>query len=156
MNWSLVRVTEDDVDELMTWFPDRESVDIWGGPDFRFPFTRETFVEDCHWGEFPTYRLQDEQGTFAAFGQMAERYGRSHFARLIANPSMRGQGVGKQLMLHLMNEARCEHSNDEFGLFVYRHNEPALRCYQSVGFEITDYPDDAPMADECYYLIRPV
>ena len=155
MSWSLVKVTESDVDELMTWFPTRESVDIWGGPVFRFPFTRETFHEDCHWDEFATYRLQDEQSEFAAFGQMGERYGRSHFARLIANPEMRGQGVGKKLMLHLMEEARRQQGNDEFGLFVYRDNAPALHCYQSVGFEITEYPDDAPMPDECYYLIRP-
>lgn len=156
MSWSLVKVTESDIDELMTWFPSRESVDIWGGPVFRFPFTRETFHEDCRWSEFATYRLQDENGTFAAFGQIGERYDRSHFARLVANPEMRGQGTGKALMLHLMDEARRLHDNDEFGLFVYRDNGPALHCYQSVGFEITDYPDDAPMPDECYYLIRPV
>ena len=155
MSWSLVRVTESDVDELMTWFPNRESVDIWGGPVFRFPFTRDTFFEDCRWTEFDTYRLQDEEKRFAAFGQIGERYGRSHFARLVANPAMRGRGVGTRLMNHLMDEARRLHNNTEFGLFVYKDNEPALGCYQSVGFEITDYPDDAPMPDKCHYLIRP-
>lgn len=155
MSWSLVRVAESDVDELMTWFPTRESVDVWGGPIFRFPFTRESFLEDCRWKEFDTYRLQDVHGTFAAFGQIGERYGRSHFARLVANPEMRGCGVGSRLMNHLMDEARQLHHNDEFGLFVYRDNKPALSCYRSVGFEISDYPDDAPMPDKCYYLIRP-
>ena len=45
---------------------------------------------------------------------------------------------------------------DEFSLFVYRHNEAALGCYRSMGFVIRDYPEDARMADQCYYLTRPV
>ena len=113
-------------------------------------------MQDCHWNEFDTYRLQDSKRAFAAFGQIGERYGRSHLARLIANPSRRGQGVGAQLMRELMDEARQLHGNDEVGLFVYRHNTPALRCYQAAGFAITDYPDDAPMPDKCFYLIRPL
>ena len=36
--------TDRDIDELMTWFPDAAAVDIWGGPKFRFPFTRDSFV----------------------------------------------------------------------------------------------------------------
>lgn len=154
MSWSLVRVVENDVDELMTWFPDRESVNVWGGPTFRYPFTRETFLDDCRWREFHTCRLQDETGMFSAFGQIGERYGRSHFARLIANPDLRGRGVGRALMLHLMDEARRIHRNVEFGLFVYRDNEPALSCYRSVGFEVTEYPVDAPMPEKCLYMIR--
>ena len=153
MSWSLVPVVDRDMDELMTWFADSESADIWGGPIVRFPFTRETFREDCFWDEFPGYRLQDETGTFAAFGQVGERYGRSHFARLIVSPAMRGRGIGKHLMLQLIDEAKRLHTYEECGLFVYRHNTPALKCYQSVGFEIIDYPDDAPMPEKCHYLI---
>ncbi|MEL7185380.1 MAG: N-acetyltransferase [Pseudomonadota bacterium] len=154
MGWSLVAAVDRDLDELMAWLPDRAAVDVWGGPIFRFPFTRETFLQDCHWDEFATYRLNDGYGNFAAFGQIGERYGRSHLARLIASPTMRGQGVGSRLMTHLMQEARRLYRYEECGLFVYRHNAPALHCYKAAGFEIVDYPDDAPMPDECFYLKR--
>lgn len=44
--------------------------------------------------------------------------------------------------------------SDEFSLFVYRDNVPALECYKAMGFEIRDYPEGASMADQCYYLTR--
>lgn len=40
----------------------------------------------------------------------------------------------------------------ECGLFVYKNNEPAYRCYLSFGFKIHDYPHDAPMREQCYYM----
>ncbi len=154
MDWSLVPVTDADMDELMTWFPDAAAVDIWSGPKFRYPFTRETFREDCRWDDFPSFRLQDPAGAFAAFGQVNERHDRVHFARLVVNPSGRGQGIGRRLIRHLIEEGRSRFDHAECGLFVYRRNVQALRCYEGAGFRITDYPDDAPMADECYYLKR--
>ena len=63
----MVEATESDLHELMNWFPDAQSVNEWGGPRFRFPFTRQTFLEDCHWGKMATYRLSDPDGEFAAF-----------------------------------------------------------------------------------------
>ncbi len=145
-----------DLEELMTWFPDRRSVDLWSGPDFRFPFTLESFIEDCYWDEFGGQRLLCGDGVLAAFGQFTERYGRSHLARLIANPAMRGQGVGRALVNALMSRATETYGHDECGLFVYRHNAPALNCYQSAGFEIFDYPEDAPMPEMCFYLTRKI
>jgi hypothetical protein len=72
--WTLAPAGDDDFEKLMTWFPDAASVDLWGGPNFRYPFT-------------------DASGQLAAFGQSYERTGRGHLARLISNPKMRRQGV---------------------------------------------------------------
>ena len=156
MSWSLIPVADADLDELMTWFADAESVDDWGGPKFRYPFTRDTFYEDCYWGELASFRLQNPAGEFAAFGQLSERNDRVHVARLIVNPAMRGESIGKRLIEHLIAIGKTEYDYDEIGLFVYRHNEPAVRCYQGAGFEITDYPKNAPMPDKCYYLKRKI
>jgi ribosomal protein S18 acetylase RimI-like enzyme len=154
--WQLIEATDHDLDELMSWFRDSAAVDIWGGPRFRFPFTRATFRKDCHWGRMPSYRLNSPAGEFAAFGQMYERYGRINFARLVVNPRMRGTGVGKRLVGALIEAGPTMSSADEFSLFSYRHNAAALGCYQSMGFVIHDYPEGAPMAECCYYLTRPV
>ena len=40
--WQIIEATDDDLDELMSWFRDAADVDIWGGPRFRFPFTKTT------------------------------------------------------------------------------------------------------------------
>jgi len=152
--WRLESTNDSDIDELMHWFPDERSVDIWGGPGFRFPFTRDSFREDCHMDVMQSYTLCDPQGQMAAFGQIYNRHDRGHLARLISNPDMRRQGAGKRLIELLMRVARDEYGFQEYSLFVYRDNVPAYRCYLSMGFTVQDYPDDAKMKDKCYFLTR--
>ena len=154
--WTLVEATDSDLRELMRWFDTESAVIEWGGPVFRFPFSEETFREDCHWGKMATFRLNAPDGGFAAFGQLYKRYGRINFARLVVHPKLRGRGVGKRLVRLLMAVGPKLLPCDEFSLFVFRDNMPALGCYQSMGFEIRDYPEGAPLPDQCYYLTRPV
>ena len=152
--WILCRADSACIDEVMTWFPDAGSVDIWGGPAFRFPFTADSFAEDCRFDIMASYCLYDPSGRVAAFGQSYERDGRGHLARLIANPMMRRRGAGKRLIEMIISVLAGQSGYDEYSLFVYRHNEAALRCYQSLGFVIRDYPPDAAMPDKCYFLTR--
>ena len=154
--WLLAEASDCDLDELMSWFNDAAEVDIWGGPRFRFPFTKSTFRKDCHWGRMPGFRLDSPAGEFSAVGQMYQRYGRINLARLVVKPGLRGQGVGKRLVAGLIETGPQLFPADEFSLFVYRHNATALGCYKSMGFVVRDYPQGARMADQCYYLTRPV
>ncbi len=151
--WTLRKTTDDDVEELMGWFPDARSVDIWGGPHFRFPFTKESFREDCHLEKvLQSYSLRDPDGRMVAFGQLYNRHERGHLARLISNPDMRRQGVGRRLIELLIRVAREAYGFREYSLFVYRRNEPAYRCYLDLGFTVQAYPDDAKLKDQCYFL----
>jgi ribosomal protein S18 acetylase RimI-like enzyme len=152
--WSFDSAVESDIDELMTWFPDAHSTDIWGGPAFRYPFDRKSFREDCRWLEFSSYSLRNPDGEFVAFGQLGSRFERSHLARLVTHPDRRGQGVGRKLLERMIAAAKSESELNEVALFVYKNNEPACRCYLALGFEIQDYPDGAPLRDECYYMTR--
>ena len=152
--WRLERAADDDIDELMTWFDSKRSVEIWGSPKFRYPFNKESFVEDSHWYDMATFSLRSPDNEFSAFGQVYERNKRINLARLVAHPQMRGQGVGKRLTQMLMSVGENIFPLDEYSLFVYRDNTPALECYRSLGFEIQDYPPDQFLANECYYLTR--
>lgn len=154
--WVLGRSEERDIDALMKWFPDIESVNVWGGPIFRFPFNRHSFAEDIHWGRMQSFSLRDDHGALVAFGQVYKRYERIHFARLVAHPDMRRQGIGKRLIRELMAVTPSMYDCSEFSLFVFRDNIPAYNCYRSEGFKVSDYPEDAPLAEACYYLTRPV
>ena len=148
--------TAGDIDELMDWFPDAESVGIWGGPRFRYPFTRRSFIRDCRIKLMTSYRLRRADGPMLAFGQVYVRDDRAHLARLIANPALRRLGYGRLLIEKIIGVIRREGEFAEVSLFVYRHNEPAFRCYRSLGFSVQDYPADAPLKDECYFLTRPI
>ncbi len=153
--WTLRNTTDSDIDELIGWFPDAASVDIWGGPEFRFPFTRQSFCEDCHLENvLQSFSLLDPDGRMAGFGQLYNRHERGHLARLISNPEMRRQGAGRRLIELLVRVARERYGFEEYSLFVYRHNEPAYRCYLDLGFTVQEYPDDAKMKDKCYFLTR--
>lgn len=154
--WSLRPAEQRDIDELMRWFPDREAVLEWGGPVFRFPFTRHSFAEDIHWGRMASFSLCGPAGLLAGFGQLYERAGRIHLARLVVAPDFRGQGAGRYLVARLLEQGQSAYPLPEYSLFVFRDNARALRCYESAGFRIADYPEDAPLPDLCFYLTRPV
>ena len=152
--WVLEPALDTDIVQIMSWFPDAESTDIWGGPRFRFPFSMQSFREDLRLDEMASWALRGPDGVLAAFGQSYERSGRGHLARLVANPVMRGQGAGKRLIQQIISRLEASHAYDEYSLFVYRHNEPAFWCYRALGFNVVDYPDDAAMPDKCLFLTK--
>ena len=154
--WVLEETVESDIDQLMKWFPDAEATRIWGGPAFRYPFNRHSFAEDIHWGRMATFSLRNPDAELAAFGQLYERIERINIARLVVNPALRQQGAGRRLIDSLMTVGKSMFDCSEFSLFVYRDNEAAARWYESLGFRIVDYPEDALLAEECDYLTRPV
>jgi ribosomal protein S18 acetylase RimI-like enzyme len=69
---------------------------------------------------------------------------------------MRRQGVGRKLLETMIDIIREEQHHSEVGLFVYRDNAPAYQCYLALGFEVQEYPDDAPLRDVCYYLTKTI
>jgi ribosomal protein S18 acetylase RimI-like enzyme len=154
--WVLDATAVSDIDQLMRWFPDADATRTWGGPAFRYPFNRHSFAEDIHWGRMASFSLRSPAGELAAFGQLYERLDRINLARLAVSPALRGQGVGKRLVSMLMRVGAKMFTCTEFSLFVYRDNVAAARCYESMGFTVTDYPEQAALAEVCDYLTRPV
>jgi ribosomal protein S18 acetylase RimI-like enzyme len=146
-------VTEPDVRELMTWFPDAASTQLWGGPAFRFPFTYDTFIADTRWPGMASRCLRDGK-ELLGFGQFYDRFHRINLARIVVRPAYRGQGMGRRFLQALMKEAAEAMECAGFSLFVYRDNEIAIRCYRALGFRTAEFPPDAPLQDVTYYMTR--
>jgi ribosomal protein S18 acetylase RimI-like enzyme len=142
------------IDELMSWFRDREAVSIWGGPPFRYPFSRESFLEDVYWDRMPTFVLLDTAGAMVGFGQTYEKEERGHLARLIVSPGQRGKGYGKALVEQLSEKARELFSCSEFSLYVLRDNVVATRCYSKAGFEEAPCPSGDIHYPSQIFMIR--
>jgi ribosomal protein S18 acetylase RimI-like enzyme len=155
--WRLTLATDEELAALMGWFPDGPSVRVWGGPAFRYPFDPASFRKDCLWDSLARFALAGPDGDFCGFGQLYEHLGRVHLARLAVRPDRRGQGVGRCLVLALLDAGRTLWPHVEASLYVYRHNAPALACYESVGFRIAPFPAvRAEMADECFFMTLPL
>jgi ribosomal protein S18 acetylase RimI-like enzyme len=150
----LITAQSADIDALMSWFPDQASVANWGGPNFRHPFNRETFREDCRWQTMASFVLRDEDTLQLGFGQLYERSGRTHLARISVNPEHRRRGIGQILVRKLMEEGERLLGLPDFSLFVLTDNPVACRLYTSLGFTIAEFPKGAPMRYICYYMTR--
>jgi len=138
--------------EIMSWFPSRESCQIWGGPEFRFPFTAQSFHADCHL-ELPSRVLLDGGGMLCGFGQYYLRAGRCHLARLAIAPARRGRGLGARLIELLSDEGRAALGVEHCSLFVSIANTTALALYERLGFARAAYPGDLPIPG-CHYMVR--
>ena len=137
--------------EIMSWFPSRESCQIWGGPEFRFPFTAQSFHADCHL-ELPSRVLLDGGGMLCGFGQYYLRAGRCHLARLAIAPARRGRGLGARLIELLSDEGKAALGVEHCSLFVSIANTSAMAVYERLGFARAAYPGD-PLPG-CHYMVR--
>jgi ribosomal-protein-alanine N-acetyltransferase len=142
------------IDELMSWLQDRESVLAWGGLRFRYPFSRESFLEDVYWDRMPTFVLFDVAGAMVGFGQTYEKEGRGHLARLIVSPGQRGKGYGTALVEQLGEKARELFSCSGCSLYVMRGNDVATRCYSKAGFEEAPCPNGDIHFPSQIFMIR--
>ncbi len=138
--------------EIMRWFPNRESCQVWGGPQFRFPFTAETFSADCRLRELPSFALLDASGLLCGFGQYYLRAGRCHLARLVIAPAQRGRGFGTRLIELLSDAGRAALGVSQCSLFVSAANAPALALYQRLGFVCAEHPGGG--LPGTHYLVR--
>jgi ribosomal protein S18 acetylase RimI-like enzyme len=137
--------------EIMGWFPSLESCRVWGGPEFRFPFTAESFRADCHL-ELPSFALLDAGGTLCGFGQYYLRAGRCHLARLVIAPAHRGRGLGTRLIELLAQAGQAALGVSECSLFVSPANTAAMALYQRLGFARAEYPGDSGLTGSCYMV----
>lgn len=142
----------EDLPSLMRWFPDERATRLWGGPQFRFPFTAGSFAEDIRWQELPSWCLRDAASGVLAFGQYYQRHGRINLARLAVNPRRRREGLGIRFIRRLMEQGRRDLDLAEFSLYVYPENDAALRCYEALGFRRRTAPADDLGRDGCHYM----
>jgi ribosomal protein S18 acetylase RimI-like enzyme len=139
--------------ELMRWFPDADELRVWGGPEFRFPFTAESFREDSRVDTIDSFALVRNDGVLAAFGQCYLRVERCHFGRLGVSPHERGRGLGTRLIRELAAWGRTQFGPRELSLFVLRDNMRAYRLYHRLGYRDSPYPEPAlPVADTIYMV----
>ena len=139
--------------ELMSWFPQREDVDLWSGPGFRYPFDLSSFKSDLRLDSLNSFALISAEGKMLAFGQYYLRLGKCHLGRLVVNPSCRGQGIAASLISELSSKGMSDLKTDVCSLFALEDNRSAIRAYTKLGFIEAEYPEKMPLKN-CVYMVN--
>ncbi|MBZ5487168.1 GNAT family N-acetyltransferase [Halomonas aquamarina] len=125
-----------DLETVLSWLTTEHAFRMWAGPALRYPATPESAWSDLDASEQNARVLLNATGDMAAFGQLLRREGGViHLARLVVDPALRGQGMGRALCTALMEEGASKQQVKAFTLKVFESNVPAFHLYQSLGFE---------------------
>ncbi|WP_447956235.1 GNAT family N-acetyltransferase [Vreelandella sp. EE7] len=136
-----------DLAKVLKWPTTEQAFLMWAGPAVRYPATPASAWADMEASEQNAYVYLDATGQRVAFGQILQREGGViHLARLVVDPALRGQGVGRALCVALMEEAASKQQVSAFTLKVFESNKPALHLYQSLGFEFNGRAESGAVA----------
>lgn len=99
---------------------------------YEFPWSRGIF-EDCLQVGYPAWVAERANGDMAGHAVMSLAVGEAHVLNLCSHPHYHGMGLGRTLMVTLIDYAYGESANRMF-LEVRASNQPAIALYQTLGF----------------------
>lgn len=141
MNTQLVLASVAEMLQLQSWFTSAEQQQSWGGDNFDYPCTELYFLQQLCRPGTQSYSLVDsDTGTLLGFGQLCDRFGCHHLARLVIHPNHRRKGLAKALIGELIIQALGQQRRN-ISLYVHRHNNVALQCYTGLGFKRSTPPE---------------
>jgi len=98
---------------------------------YTFPWSEGIFRDCLRVGYL--CRVAEIEGEIVAYGIVAMGAGEAHILNLCVRGDLRGRGVGRQMLMLLLERARQAGMTDTF-LEVRPSNLLAIALYQSVGF----------------------
>lgn len=95
-----------------------------------FPWTVGNFRDGLQNGYYMV--VMEEEGTVLGYGIVQIILDEGHLLNITIDPSLHGRGLGRTLLLHLLDYAR--HHTDTLFLEVRPSNHRAIALYQTSGF----------------------
>lgn len=139
--------------EMMSWFSSQEEVEIWSGPNFLYPYSFESFTQDLKLDTLDSFALVANNKTLLGFGQCYARLGYCHLGRLVISPQHRRKHLIGELIQLLSEHGLKKYQTSVSSLFVLEKNLAAISAYEKLGFKVTDYPEQIPIA-HCLYMLK--
>lgn len=100
---------------------------------YEFPWSAGIF-RDCLLAGY-TARTVELDGEVAGYSVMSVAAGEAHLLNICLAPRLRGTGLGRRLLGHMLDAAR-EAGAECVYLEVRPSNRDAMRLYQAAGFEV--------------------
>ncbi|MCD6061688.1 MAG: rimI [Moraxellaceae bacterium] len=95
-----------------------------------FPWSHGNFEDGLVSGYYMV--VLEKAGTVSGYGVVQIILDEGHLLNITITPQLHGQGLGRELLLHLMDYAR--HRTDTLFLEVRPSNNRAIALYQTAGF----------------------
>jgi len=100
---------------------------------YRFPWT-ESIFKDCLKTGYSSWVVTNTLGEVMAYAFMSMAVGEAHILNICTDPQYLRQGLARYLFDHLLKLARAANVTIVL-LEVRRSNKPAIRLYESYGFQ---------------------
>ncbi len=110
---------------------------------FRFPKPEAVFREDEH-----KYLVARDDNRIAGYIGVEKILDEVHIINMAVHPDYRGQGIGKRLMQHVLND------EEVFFLEVRVSNESAKKIYEKYGFRVINVRKGYYADGEDAYVMR--
>ncbi len=123
-----------DADAILSWCKDERAFYQWSaGVMGEFPITTEQFD---FVNNLMAFTAVDEEGIVGFFTMRCptDSFDELRFGFVIIDPTKRGKGYGKSMLLLGLKYAKEIFGAKKVSLGVFENNERAYYCYKSVGF----------------------
>jgi ribosomal protein S18 acetylase RimI-like enzyme len=138
-----------DLAVVASWIRSESECRLWCGSRVSFPIDLACLPDALEYATCESWTTCTG-GQVVAFGQLVPKAeGRLHLARIISCPEQRGQGLGRRMTQHLLQQALAQ-SPQAISLNVFASNDAALGLYRSLGFAACARPADEPDSPSIY------
>jgi RimJ/RimL family protein N-acetyltransferase len=161
MNVHLLPFERSDFARLISWVPSAEFLMLWSGPFFTYPLDENQLETYYQSGQYDPpirkiYKAVDAAGGHA-IGHIElnnidwRNLSASVSKVLVGLPTQQNKGCGTQMMQKLVEIAFDQLHLHRLELRVFDFNQPAIRCYEKVGFQIEGRLRDYRKVGEVYW-----
>lgn len=153
-----------DFKQLISWIDSKEFLSQWGGANqFEFPLSENQlskYIENANSEDSDTFAykvVHKKSGNtigHISLGRIDRDNNKGRIGRvLIGDKSVRGKGIGKQMVEEVLKIAFGKLKLHRVSLGVYDFNESAIACYEKSGFTKEGLLRDAAKVGSEYWSL---
>ena len=128
------------IPDVHSWIQNSVEMIYWSGQTFlEQGFTLTNFKSHLNSKRILPYARVDKNENILCYAEIVrtQKLGFVNLCRVIVRPDLRGKGLGKTFCKSLMDQAILMNGYRSIRLNVLECNQPAISCYQSLGFKIS-------------------
>jgi ribosomal protein S18 acetylase RimI-like enzyme len=145
------------IPDVYSWVQNSVEMIYWSGQTFvEQGFTLTNFRSHLNSKRVFPYARVDKNENILCYAEIVktQNLGFINLCRVIVRPDLRGKGLGKTFCKSLIDQSILMNGYRSIRLNVLECNQPAILCYQSLGFKISQrLPHARQIKNETYNVV---